>query len=125
MTVSRALKDGTSIAAETRDRIIRAVEELGYVLDQSAGSLSSKRTGFVAALIPSINNSNFADTARGITDAFAKSACNCFWVTPGTRWKRKSSSLKPCCAGDPKESLLRGEGTHRADESFWSRRQSP
>ena len=72
MTVSRALKDGASIAANTRDRIIRAVEELGYVLDQSAGSLSSKRTGFVAALIPSINNSNFADTARGITDAFAE-----------------------------------------------------
>lgn len=72
MTVSRALKDGASIAADTRDRIIRAVEELGYVLDQSAGSLSSKRTGFVAALIPSINNSNFADTARGITDAFAE-----------------------------------------------------
>lgn len=69
MTVSRALKDGASIAKGTRDRIIRAVEELGYVLDQSAGSLSSKRTGFVAALIPSINNSNFADTARGLTDA--------------------------------------------------------
>ena len=69
MTVSRALKDGSSIAKDTRDRIMQAVEELGYVLDQSAGSLSSKRTGFVAALIPSINNSNFADTARGLTDA--------------------------------------------------------
>lgn len=71
MTVSRALRDGASIAPETRERIMSAVEELGYVLDQSAGSLSSKRTGFVAALIPSINNSNFADTARGITDALA------------------------------------------------------
>jgi LacI family transcriptional regulator, gluconate utilization system Gnt-I transcriptional repressor len=69
MTVSRALKDGASIAPETRERIMQAVEDLGYVLDQSAGSLSSKRTGFVAALIPSINNSNFADTARGLTDA--------------------------------------------------------
>jgi LacI family transcriptional regulator, gluconate utilization system Gnt-I transcriptional repressor len=69
MTVSRALRDGASIAAETRRKIMAAVEDLGYVLDQSAGSLSSKRTGFVAALIPSINNSNFADTARGLTDA--------------------------------------------------------
>lgn len=69
MTVSRALTDGASVARETRDRIMQAVDELGYVLDQSAGSLSSKRTGFVAALIPSINNSNFADTARGLTDA--------------------------------------------------------
>jgi LacI family gluconate utilization system Gnt-I transcriptional repressor len=69
MTVSRALKDGASIAKETRKKIKKAVDDLGYVLDQSAGSLSSKRTGFVAALIPSINNSNFADTARGLTDA--------------------------------------------------------
>lgn len=69
MTVSRALRDGASIAPHTRDKIKKAVDRLGYVLDQSAGSLSSKRTGFVAALIPSINNSNFADTARGLTDA--------------------------------------------------------
>ena len=73
MTVSRALKDGASIAPDTRRRIMKAVEELGYVLDLSAGSLSSKRSGFVAALIPSINNSNFADTARGLTDALAGS----------------------------------------------------
>ena len=73
MTVSRALKDGASIAPDTRQRIMKAVDELGYVLDLSAGSLSSKRSGFVAALIPSINNSNFADTARGLTDALAGS----------------------------------------------------
>ena len=73
MTVSRALRDGASIAVETRDKIKLAIEDLGYVLDQSAGSLSSKRTGFVAVLIPSINNSNFADTSRGLTDALAGS----------------------------------------------------
>lgn len=68
MTVSRALKNGGAVSEETRARILAASEELGYVLDQSAGSLSSKRTGFVAAIVPSINNSNFSDTARGITD---------------------------------------------------------
>jgi LacI family transcriptional regulator, gluconate utilization system Gnt-I transcriptional repressor len=72
MTVSRALRNGSSIAPETRLRIMQAVEELGYVLDQSAGSLSSKRTGFIAAVVPSINNSNFADTTRGLTDALAE-----------------------------------------------------
>lgn len=73
MTVSRALRDGASIAADTRERIMKAIDELGYVLDQSAGSLSSKRTGFVAALLPSLNNSNFADTARGLTDTLQPS----------------------------------------------------
>lgn len=69
MTVSRALKKGGSISEKTRRKIMDAVDELGYVLDQMAGTLSSKRSGFIAALVPSINSSNFADTARGITEA--------------------------------------------------------
>ena len=72
MSVSRALKDGNLVSEATRLRIFAAIDELGYVLDLSAGSLSSKRTGFVAAIVPSINNSNFSDTARGITDALEK-----------------------------------------------------
>ena len=68
MTVSRALRDASLVAPLARGRISKAIEELGYVLDLSAGSLSSKRTGFVAAIIPSLNNSNFSDTARGMTD---------------------------------------------------------
>lgn len=71
MTVSRALRDGGVVSKETRERILAATEELGYVLDQSAGSLSTKRTGFIAAIVPSINNSNFSDTARGIADTLA------------------------------------------------------
>ena len=71
MTVSRALRDGGVVSKETRERILAATEDLGYVLDQSAGSLSTKRTGFIAALVPSINNSNFSDTARGIADTLA------------------------------------------------------
>ncbi|NPV24979.1 LacI family DNA-binding transcriptional regulator [Bradyrhizobium aeschynomenes] len=68
MTVSRALKSDGAVSEETRRKILTAVDELGYVLDLSAGALSSKRTGFVAVLVPSINNSNFSDTARGITE---------------------------------------------------------
>ncbi|GAB0113983.1 LacI family DNA-binding transcriptional regulator [Acidisoma sp. C75] len=73
MTVSRALKADGAVSAKTRQRILTAVEELGYVLDQTAGTLSSKRSGFVAALIPSLNNSNFSDTARGIERALEES----------------------------------------------------
>ena len=68
MTVSRALRENGRVSNETRERILAAVNTLGYVLDQSAGSLSSRKTGFIAVLVPSINNSNFSDTARGITD---------------------------------------------------------
>ncbi|WP_348640532.1 LacI family DNA-binding transcriptional regulator [Nitratireductor sp. XY-223] len=68
MTVSRALKPDTSVSEKTRTKIQEAADALGYVLDSSAANLSSRKTGFVAVTIPSINNSNFADTLRGIVD---------------------------------------------------------
>lgn len=73
MTVSRALKVDGAVSEKTRQRILKAVDELGYVLDQTAGTLSSKRSGFVAALIPSLNNSNFSETVQGMERALESS----------------------------------------------------
>ena len=73
MTVSRALNrshsSGRSSSEVLRQRILQACGEMGYVMDQTARTFSSKRSGFVAALIPALNNSNFSDTAHGLTAA--------------------------------------------------------
>jgi LacI family transcriptional regulator, gluconate utilization system Gnt-I transcriptional repressor len=73
MTVSRALNRSGSSDRSTsealRQRVLQACEEMGYVIDQTARTFSSKRSGFVAAVIPSLNNSNFSETAQGITAA--------------------------------------------------------
>ena len=68
MTVSRALKKDSPISAETRDRILRVVREMNYVPDQLAGSLSTRKTGFVAVLVPSLNNLHFAETVQALTE---------------------------------------------------------
>ena len=68
MTVSRALKGESFVAESTREKILAAVDELGYVLDLSAAHLSSKRSGFVSVLVPSGSNSNFNQTIQGITE---------------------------------------------------------
>lgn len=68
MTVSRAFKPESSVSEATRDAILHAAEELGYVFDSTASSLRSQRTDFVAVTIPSINNANFADTVRGLSE---------------------------------------------------------
>jgi LacI family transcriptional regulator, gluconate utilization system Gnt-I transcriptional repressor len=70
MTVSRALKSGAPISKETRDRVLAVVDRIGYVPDVSARVLASRRSGFVASLVPSLNNSNFAETVRGMSDVF-------------------------------------------------------
>lgn len=71
MTVSRAFKRDASVSPETRDAILAVAEELGYVFDSTAANLRSQRSDFVAVTIPSINNANFADTLRGLTEGLA------------------------------------------------------
>jgi len=77
MTVSRALnREGSnprSTSEALRQRILQACQEMGYVVDQTARTFSSKRSGFVAALVPALNNSNFSDTAHGLTAALEAS----------------------------------------------------
>jgi LacI family gluconate utilization system Gnt-I transcriptional repressor len=73
MTISRALnREGSSRRSSSealRQRILQTCREMGYVIDQTARTFSSKRSGFVAALVPALNNSNFSDTAHGLTAA--------------------------------------------------------
>lgn len=68
MTVSRAFRDDKSIGTETRKRVLQAADDLGYVFDATAANLRTQRTNFVAAIIPSINNANFADTVGALSD---------------------------------------------------------
>ncbi len=72
MTVSRALKPESSVSKATRERILKVVRDLNYVPDQMAGSLSSKRSGFVAVLVPSLNNLHFAETIQALTEELEK-----------------------------------------------------
>ncbi|WP_294931321.1 substrate-binding domain-containing protein [uncultured Paracoccus sp.] len=67
MTVSRAFRGKAGINPETRARILRKAEELGYVFDATAASLRQSRSGFVAVTVPSINNANFAETVRQLS----------------------------------------------------------
>lgn len=68
MTVSRAFKHDASVSDTTRSTILAAADTLGYVFDSTASNLRSQRTDFVAVTIPSINNANFADTVRGLSE---------------------------------------------------------
>lgn len=67
ITVSRAFKPDSSINAETRAKVLKAAEELGYVFDSAASNFRSRKSGFVAAIIPSLNNANFADTVHAMS----------------------------------------------------------
>lgn len=67
MTVSRAFKADAPVDEQTRKRIMKAAEELGYVFDERASNLRSQKSGFVAVTVPTINNPNFAETVDALS----------------------------------------------------------
>ncbi len=66
MTVSKVLRDTGSISLKTRERVLAAVEELGYVKNTLAGQLSSRKSSIIAVLIPSVSDVIFAEMLSGI-----------------------------------------------------------
>jgi len=68
ITVSRALNHPDKVAAKTLEKITQAIAQTGYVPNLLAGGLSSRRSRLIAAVIPFMANSIFAEMARAFSD---------------------------------------------------------
>lgn len=66
ITVSRALRTPDRVSGDTRARVEAAVRSMGYTPDPAAQALASHRSDIVGVLVPSVTNSVFLDTMRGI-----------------------------------------------------------
>jgi LacI family gluconate utilization system Gnt-I transcriptional repressor len=64
-TVSRVLRNEGSFSHRSRDKVLKAAAELGYVPNRIAGSLASSGSRLVAIVVPSLTNIVFADLLRG------------------------------------------------------------
>jgi len=68
-TVSRALNSQGRIAPATRERILRIVEETGYVRNASALSLVGRRTGIVEVVVTAVIDEYVGGVILGINQA--------------------------------------------------------
>ncbi len=72
-TVSRVLRNKLPIAAETRDRVLEVVRQMGYFPNRVAGTLASAGSNLVGVVLPSLSNIVFPDVLRGINAGLAPS----------------------------------------------------
>lgn len=68
VTVSRALSHPHKVSPATRAAVQAAIERLGYVPNLTAGSLASRRSKIVGAIVPTLSNSWFADAMDGLAE---------------------------------------------------------
>jgi len=62
-TVSRALSGSHQIGSDTRERIIKLCDEMGYTTNYVARSMVTKRTGLIGLVVPSIDNQFMSELA--------------------------------------------------------------
>lgn len=68
MTVSRVLRNRGDVSDRTREKVLKAARELGYVPNKIAGALASQRVNLVAVIIPSMSNMVFPEVMTGISE---------------------------------------------------------
>jgi len=115
MTVSRALAPGAAArradTALRRQRVLDACEELGYVIDRTAGAFGTGRSGFIAVVIPTLNNSNFSETVQGLTAATEASGLQLLLGTTEYRATREEPLVRALLSRRP-EGIVLTSGTH-------------
>ena len=68
MTVSRVLRNQGDVSAATREKVLGAARNLGYVPNKIAGALASQRVNLVGVVIPSLSNMVFPEVMTGISE---------------------------------------------------------
>lgn len=82
MTVSRVVNDKGEISPETRERVQRVIEKLGYRPSGIARSLQGGQTFTIGLVVPDISNPYFSRMAHGIaklaySQGFSVLLCDC------------------------------------------------
>ena len=67
-TVSNVLNRPEIVAPETRERVLRVIDELGFVRNESARHLRSGTGRIIGLVLLDLSNPFFADLARGVED---------------------------------------------------------
>lgn len=65
-TVSRVINNDIHVKPETRERVLKAMERLGFVANRQARSLAGGKTHFIGLLVPDLGTGYIGEIIRGI-----------------------------------------------------------
>lgn len=78
MTVSRVINNKGDVSPATRQRVVVAIERLGYRPSSIARGLATHHTGTLGLVIPDVANPFFAEVARGVEQVAYAEGYNVF-----------------------------------------------
>ncbi|MCL7454431.1 MAG: LacI family transcriptional regulator [Anaerolineae bacterium] len=93
MTVSRVINGKGYVSDETRRRVLRVIERLGYRPSGIARGLATRRTGTIGLVVPDVANPFFADVARGVEESAYAEGYNVFLCNTDEDPQRELAAL--------------------------------
>jgi LacI family transcriptional regulator len=83
-TVSNVLNRSESVSVEVKERVLKAIDQLGYVPNALAKGLKQQRTNTVGLIIPDIDSGFYGEIAKGVeqslrTSGYVTFLCNTFY----------------------------------------------
>jgi LacI family gluconate utilization system Gnt-I transcriptional repressor len=108
ITVSRFLREPAVVAPDTAERIRSALAETGYVPNKQAGLLASGVSNIVAALLPNLANSIFAETAQGLSDGLQAAGFELLIASTGYSLEREEQQLRALLGWHPAAVVVTG-----------------
>ena len=117
ITVSRFFREPNRVAQETAVRIREAIVQTGYVPNRQAGQLASGQSQIVAALIPNIGHSIFAETIQGLAEGLHDTGLELLLASTGYSMAREEAQLRTLVGWAPGALIVTGHhhtsGAHR------------
>lgn len=108
ITVSRFMRMPELVAEETAQRIREAIEQIGYVPNRQAGQLASGHSRLVAALIPNVGHSIFAETIQGLAEGLHGSGHELLLLSSGYSLEREEQQLRALVGWSPGALIVTG-----------------
>jgi LacI family gluconate utilization system Gnt-I transcriptional repressor len=108
ITVSRVFNRPEMVASGTLEHVRRVIERTGYVPNMLAGGLASRRTRFVAAIVPAISSQIFSESIQSLTDRLWESGYQVLLGTSGYPTSREENLLAAILSRRPDGIFLTG-----------------
>jgi LacI family transcriptional regulator, sucrose operon repressor len=71
-TVSRVINNSGYVSEDAKKRVLKAIEETGYIPSENAKSLRTKKTKVIGVILPKISTETSSRLVKGLDEVFAK-----------------------------------------------------
>lgn len=82
-TVSRAFNHPSLVRPDTRARVQRAVDDLGYIRNRAASAMHGEKSGAVGLIVPTIDNAIFSNLIQSFSTALQDAGQSLLIATHG------------------------------------------